>query len=160
MLLKDSHLIYYNFLIKKKKLWKWTRCANFALGNTSLSILMRQDRSKKFSNSPELSSHGWQSNMVLVIIGMAAKKNQFLRLWQQKTKIVTTEDFWLLQFLSFFNKRKFWLPNNSHLINNGSISIIDLTTKFFGHLFLQLKFLVAFVFLFPWRKLVTYNNIF
>jgi hypothetical protein len=36
---------------------------------------MRQDRSKKFSNSPELSSHGWQSNMVLVIIGMAAKKS-------------------------------------------------------------------------------------
>ncbi len=141
-------------------MWKWTRCANFAFGNMSCQSWCAETEARIFFDSPELSSHGWQSKMVSVIIGMATKKNQFLRLWQQKTKIVMTEDFWLLHFLYFFNKQKFWLPNNSHLINDGSISTIDLTTKFFGYLFLQLKFFVAFFFLFPWWKIVTYNNIF
>jgi hypothetical protein len=47
------------------------------------------------------------------------KKKSVSQIVATKTKIVTVEDFWSLQFLSFFDERIFLLPNNSHLINHG-----------------------------------------
>ncbi len=134
MLLQDSHLIYYKFLIKKNKVVKMDKISQFCMGqHVSVNLDAPRQKQEFFEFTRVVLS--WMAIENGFGLHRNGDKNQFLRLWQQKTKIVMTKNF--------------WLPNNSRPINDGSISIIDLTTKFFGHLFLQLNFFVTFFFLFP-----------
>jgi len=148
MLLKIHIWFITIFLFKRNtRLSKWTRCADFVLSVTWVSILMHLSRRKQefflftcvgFSwmateNGFDHQRNGDQKNLVFWIVAI---ENQDC----DDRKFSGIVNFY------FFDDQKFWLPNTSHPINTGSTSTADLVTKFLGSHFLQLNFFVTFFF--------------